>query len=413
SYRMLQQIEKLLILVMLLSACREQAPAPSRVQLQSAHAGTINQLILVYTWSAEMSLLSLRDILTALPDAQILLLNQFTAGTDPFRTFATKLVRDGLGRNQQGQPRIQFVQETSAYGPWPRDQALVDEQGRMWVSASNSHQLQNIMLALDESYGVQRHAAEFVFAGASLLRLGKWILCPDRLDTAYLAQHLRGPFLSLPSPAPPAPFHLDLVVMPLSERVVVVGDDQLAKTALLALNDKQIAELTARWLAEYAVAANNFDFEMQAGAPVLREVNRPALILKPLLNEKFKLVAQLAQPEVFRAAVQAEPDYVWDDQIATQLTRSGFEVVRVPFWPASNGIVGGRKTSGLPMLCYPNCLVWDDGILMPVYGIPALDEMARARLESACRKKVYPVSGSALLGYSYSGPHCLTLEFRE
>jgi agmatine/peptidylarginine deiminase len=69
--------------------------------------------------------------------------------------------------------------------------------------------------------------------------------------------------------------------------------------------------------------------------------------------------------------------------------------------------------SGLPMMCYPNCLVWDEGILMPSYDLPALDELARARLEQASGKKVYLVRGGAILGYGNSGPHCLSLELRH
>lgn len=394
-------------------ACQKPAPESPRIQLQSSARGSIAQLLLVYTWSAEMSVISLRDILAVLPEAEALVLNQFAAGSNDFRAFASQLLRGGIGRDQQGKPRIQFVQNASAYGPWPRDQALVDEQKRMWISVSNSHQLREVMLALDESYGVQRRPADFKFAGASLLRLDKWVLCPDRLDTTYLAQYLQGPFLPLPSPPPPEPFHLDLLVMPLNDRVVAVGDDRLARGLLLALDEQQIAQITARWLAEYAAAANNFDLRMNASGPVLEEAARPALMLAPFVRDKFKRIAQLAQPGNFREAVLAEPDYVWDDQIAAQLAQHGFEIVRVPFWPASYGFAGANKTSGLPMLCYPNCLVWENGILMPNYGIAKMDSVATARLENASKKKVYPVRGAAILGYGGSGPHCLTLEFRK
>lgn len=403
----------LLCMCVVCGACHEAVPEKPRVQLQSAAQGKIQQLILVYTRSAEMSVISLRDILAALPEAEAIVLNQFEAGSAPFRAFASQLLRGGVGRNTQGRARVQFVQNAEAYGPWPRDQALVDEQRRMWVSASNSHQLREVMLALDESYGVQGHPAEFKFAGASLLQLGQWVLCPDRLDTTYLAQYVRGPFLALPSPPPPAPFHLDLLVMPLRDRVVAVGDDQLARAYLLALEEQEIAQIATRWLAEYVAAANNFELRMSTNGPKLEKAERPALMLAPLLRDKLKLVAQLMPPKNFRQAVLAEPDYVWDDQIAAQLERRGFEVVRVPFWPASVGFTEAHKTGGLPMLCYPNCLVWSDGILMPSYGIASLDSVATARMERASQKKVYPVRGSALLGYGGSGPHCLTLEFRH
>ncbi len=401
------------ISLLLFSSCHAPEPEASRLQLQSAANGSIEQLVLVYTWSAEVSVVSLRDILTALPETRALVLNQFTAGSPTFRAFASQLLRGGIGRNAQGKPRIQFVQDASAYGPWPRDQALVDEQRRMWVSASNSHQLRDILLALDESYGVQRRPAEFKFAGASLLRLGKWVLCPDRLDTTYLAKYVQGPFLPLSSPPPPAPFHLDLLVMPLNERVVAVGDDQLARKYLLALEEQEIAQIVTRWMAEYVAAANNFELRMSTNGPQLKEIERPALMLAPHFRDKLKLVAQLVPPKNFQQAVLAEPDYVWDDQIAAQLVQHGFEVVRVPFWPASFGFTATHKTDGLPLLCYPNCLVWSDGILMPRYGIASLDSVAAARLENASKKKVYPVRGGAILGYGGSGPHCLTLEFRQ
>lgn len=396
---------KIALSVFLFSACGKQREEPPRVQMQSAYSGEITQLLLVYTWSAEMGVISLRDILAALPEADVLVLNQFKAGSASFRAFAAELLRGGLGRNSRGKPRVQFVQNENAYGPWPRDQALVDERGIMWMSASNSHQLRDIMLALDASYGVQGRAAAFKFAGANLLQSGKTLLCPDRLDTTYLAQHLRGPFLTLPSPAPPAPFHLDLLVMPLSERVVVVGDDQLARNYLLALQDDQIAQIVSQWLQDFAAAANNFDFHMKDGRASWRETERPALILQALLQEKMKKIAPLAQSGNFREAVRAEPNYDWDDQIAERLARSGFKVVRVPFWPATTGV--------LPMLCYPNSLVWDEGILMPVYNIAGLDSLAISRWEKASRKKIYPVRGGAMLGYGNSGPHCLTLEFRK
>jgi len=405
--------KRLLFVLLLLSACRPQSPEPARLQLQSAHAAKIQKLILVYTQSAEMGLASLRDILRALPETEALVINQFAPNSAAFRTFVTQLLRDGIGRNRQGKPRVQFVQEESAYGPWPRDQALVDEQGLMWVSSSNLHQLQATMLALDESYGIPRRAAAFSFTGASLLRSDKGLLCPDRLDTVYLANYLQGPFLPMASPAPPEPFHLDLLVMPLNERVIAVGDDQLAKTALLSLSAEEVAKVAEQWVAEYCAAASNVEFQVVEGRLKLRELNRPALIIRSLLEEKLRIVAALSQGGAFREAVQAEPDYVWDDQIAAHLTRLGFAVVRVPFWPAAHGAANGKKVYGLPMLCYPNCLVWEEGILMPVYGIPVLDEMAKTRLEGASRKTVYPVSGGALLGYGYSGPHCLTLEFRK
>ena len=406
----MQRALLLLLTGLAIWACQKPAPESPRIQLQSSARGSIEQLLLVYTWSAEVSVISLRDILVALPEARALVLNQFPPGSPAFRAFAAQLLRGGIGRNGQGQPRIQFVQDASAYGPWPRDQALVDEQKRMWISASNSHQLRETMLALDESYGVQRRAAEFKFAGANLLRLGKWTLCPDRLDTTYLAQYMQGPFLPLAAPPPPAPFHLDLLVMPLNERVVAVGDDRLARNLLLALDEPQITRVTAQWLAEYAAAANNFELRFNQSGPALSPLERPALILAPLVHDKFKLVAQ---PQNFRNAVLAEPDYVWDDQIAAQLAQHGFEIVRIPFWPASFGATGANKTSGLPMMCYPNCLVWENGILMPVYGIANMDSVATARLENASKKKVHTVRGGAILGYGGSGPHCLTLEFRK
>ncbi len=399
--------------LLLALAWSELARAQVKVRLQSAHAGEIKKLLLVYTWSAEMGLLSLADILTALPEAEALIISQFAPGSESFRVFASSLTRGGLGRNRHGRPRLQFVQEASAYGPWPRDQALVDAAGRMWVSPSDNHRLRAIFNALDESYGLQHMQATVPFTGANLIPLGKFVLCPDRLDTLALSNFLQGPFLTLPSPPPPAPFHLDLLVMPLSETVVAVGDDELARSRLLALSAAEQKRLLAQWAVEFAAAGHNLEVKAAGNSFRFQTLPRPHLILPALLQEKLQILSGLAEPGAFHAAVLAEREYRWDDRIAALLSHRGFKVVRVPFWPASVGLVAGRKTGGLPMLCYANSLVWENGVLMPLYGIPRLDQLARETLAAASGKQVFGVRGGALLGYGNSGPHCLTLEFRQ
>ncbi|MDZ7267058.1 MAG: agmatine deiminase family protein [candidate division KSB1 bacterium] len=387
--------------------------AQAKIRLQSAHAGEIKKLLLVYTWSAEMGVLSLADILTALPEAEAVILSQFAPGSESFRVFTASLTRGGLGRDRHGRPRLQFVQDASAYGPWPRDQALVDSHGTLWISPSDNHRLRAIFTALDESYGLRQTRATVPFTGANLIPLGNLVLCPDRLDTLALASFLQGPFLPLPSPPPPDPFHLDLLVMPLSETVIAVGDDELARARLLALNAAQERRILAQWAVEFAASGHNLEVKAAGNTFRFQTLPRPYLILPALLQEKLQILTELAKPGAFRTAVLAEPEYHWDDRIAAALRRRGFKVVRVPFWPGTAGTVASRKAGGLPMLCYANCLVWEKGVLMPVYGIASLDQLARDTLSAASGKPVFAVRGGALLGYGNSGPHCLTLEFRR
>jgi len=325
----------------------------------------------------------------------------------------SNLTLGGLGRDTQGKPLLQFVQDARPFGPWPRDQALVDDQGAMWVSASDNHQLRETMLAVSQTYGFDNRTTTMRFTGANLLRSGEAILCPDRLDTAYLAQFLRGPFVTLPSPPPPEPFHLDLVAMPLTDHLVAVGDDAMARAALTRLTVDEQQKLVARWLAEFSVSAHNLELQTEAGGFRFLPRDRPALILPAAVHEKLQAITNLLRDEGFQKAVAATPAYEWDDRIAAVLAARGWQVVRVPFWPGDLGAHNTPEGARLPMMCYPNCLVWDQGILMPVYGVAALDDYTRAILERATHKKVYPVRGGAILGYGFSGPHCLTLDFRR
>ena len=393
----------------LVAACGREA-APDRIVLQSSHDGAIGKLLLVYTWSAEMGVVSLRDMLTALPQAEALVLSQFPPNGEQFSAFVSNLTRGGAGRSADGKTLLQFVQDPRPFGPWPRDQALVADGGAMWVSASDNHQLREIMLALDRGYGLDNRAAEMRFAGANLLRCGEVILCPDRLDTVYLGQYLRGPFVTLPSPPPPEPFHLDLLVMPLTNRLVAVGDDAMARAALLQLSPEQRQALVARWLSEFAASAHNLELQTGSGGIRFKPIARPPLILPSLLEAKLQTMTALLRGDNFQKIVHATPAYEWDDRIAAALTQRGFQVVRLPCWP---GNLAGTDGASLPMMCYPNCLVWEEGILMPVYGVAALDDFSKAILERAARKKVFPVRGGAMLGYGQSGPHCLTLDFRK
>lgn len=395
------------------AASQAFTPPSAKIKLQSAHAGEIKKLLLVYTWTAEMGLLSLRDIMQALPDAETLIISQFAPESEAFRVFASSITREGLGFNRQGRSRVQLVSDAAAYGPWPRDQAIVDVAGTMWVSPSDQHRLRPTLISLDESYGIRQSPAITPFTGANLLQCGKFVLCPDRLDTVALATMLQGPFVPLPSPPLPEPFHLDLLIMPLSDKIIAVGDDQMARTRLLALNTAAQKRVLAQWAVEYAVSANNVTVKAVGNGFTFQPLQRPALILGAMLEEKLEIIKKLAQPGAFRQAILAEPEYAWDDRIAATLTQHGFTVVRVPFWPGFAGTVRGKKTNGLPMMCYANSLVWDSGILMPVYGATPLDELARDTLARASSKKIYAVRGGALLGYGSSGPHCLTLEFRQ
>jgi hypothetical protein len=83
------------------------------------------------------------------------------------------------------------------------------------------------------------------------------------------------------------------------------------------------------------------------------------------LSEKLQLLTSLSRQDNFDKAVRATPAYEWDDRIAAVLAKQGFQVVRLPFWPGSLASKNTPADAGLPMMCYPNCLVWEDGILMP------------------------------------------------
>ncbi len=353
------------------------------------------------------------DLLSALPDVQTTIISQFAPDSESFQVFSSALTRHGLGRDSKGRTRLQFLQDARSYGPWPRDQAVIDIGGRMWVSDSDQHQLQSIFSSLDLQSGFERHDAPISFAGANLLVCGQKILCPDRLDSSVISSFIEGPIVSLPSPPAHEPFHLDLLVMPLSENLVAVGDDGLARTMLMSLSPEEMAASVARWAAEYAGSANNIELSSRANGLMFRRTHRPSLILWPFLKEKLQNLVQLLRPGVFKEIVENQAPYPWDDRIASALEAQNFEVVRIPFWPGETATQRARNQPALPMLCYPNCLVWEDGILMPTYGIEHLDDLARSTLEKATDKTVYPVRGGAILGFGSSGPHCLTLEVRK
>ncbi len=383
------------------------------VDLQSSHSGRISKIVLVYTWTAEMGLVSVADILRRLPEVEVVILSQFSPGTEAFRVYTSKLTKDGLGRDSSGKPRIHFIQDARAYGPWPRDQALVDDTGRMWVSPDDHHQLRDAFSAIDTTYGIHSHDAPISFTGGNILSCGGRILVPDRMDSVALATFLSGEIVRLPSPAMPERFHLDLVIMPLSDTLIAVGDDRLARQALLELSREEQAELVTRWMAEFAASANNLDPVSDSNRLRFRRTGRPELILMDMLREKLRRLEELLHPGVFEGEITIEPDYQWDDLIAKELEDAGFHVVRVPFWPGDALSGAGTGPSRLPVISYVNSLVWESGILMPVYGVPSLDSLAMETLEHASGKKVCPVRGGAILGFGSSGPHCLTLEFRD
>ncbi|MBN1424414.1 hypothetical protein JXA88_07650 [Candidatus Fermentibacteria bacterium] len=387
-------------------------PAPSSIQLQSSWEGNVSRIILVYSQTAEVGLASMIDILEALPHEQAIIINQFALSSPSFEIFSSTLAQGRKGATGAKRPNLYFVQDARAYGPWPRDQAVVDAAGRMWVSAGDHHQLRPVFDSLDETYGIERHDLPLEFAGANLLSCGSVVLHPDRLDVSALEEVLEGTLVALPSPPLPERFHLDLLVMPLSDSLVVVGDDGMARTVLEALTPEECTAIVARWSAEFAASAGNMDYAVRGGRLSFRRNMKPALILWPFIRDKLRLLASLAPPEAFAAAVQQQPPYEWDDRIAEALRTRGFTVVRVPFWPGSIHSPN-RHTPHLPTIAYPNCLVWDDGIIMPVYGITALDSVATRVYRRVSGRTVHHMRGGAILGFGSSGPHCLTLEFRE
>jgi len=386
--------------------------SPPDLTIQSSHAGSIESLILIYSWSAEMGIVSITDILSALPDANTVIISQFDPATDAFTAYQSRLAGNGLGYNRRGDPRIEFIQDARPYGPWPRDQAIVDRSGTVWLSDSDQHGLKNVLPNIHEIFGLNTNQLDIAFAGSNLLVCGDHVIASERVGNDFLHEFSRQSVIRVPAPPEPAPFHLDLMVMPLSDSVIVVGDDMPVRDLFLAMSDEEITKLVLQWLTELAVSANNIKPRITGDRVAFERTGDPALILPRLAVEKMGTIQRLMDPYVFRTAVQREPDYVWDDRIASTLSNAGIRVIRVPMWPG--GILSGFQgsQSPLPVITYPNLLVWEDGIIMPVYGIPELDDMTRTILEDAGKRTVYPMRGGALLGFGSSGPHCLTLEVR-
>lgn len=402
----MKEIKKLLVLLLIVNSAYAQRSA---IKLQSSHHGNINKLILVYSQTAEIGSLSLVDILKALPDVEAIVINQFGPKSPEFGLLVSSLNQNKLGFNSHGEPRLQFVQDARAYGPWPRDQVLVDTEGMLLVSASEQHQLRNTFLSLDQLNDVQVHNSAMSFIGAQFLVAGDKLICPENMAVDPAIQHS---LVRVPTPSLEE-FHLDLLVMPLTENRMAVGDVELTRNLLLRLNRAQQKKIIARWVMEFASAAGNVHFNWNKNTFSCDKSDKPGLILWPMLKDKLAILSDLLKPGEFVNAVLSEPAYQWDDKIASALQKSGFEVIRIPFWPGQFGRSGGKKSKGLPMLCYPNCLVWQDGVLMPVYGIKSIDELAENILIKASGKTVFPVKGSAILGYGSSGPHCITIEFRN
>ena len=360
-----------------------------------------------------MGVISLVDILNALQQPHVIVVNQFGPNSESFDTFFGAMTRDGRGYTPDGAPRIEFVQDARSYGPWPRDQAVIDRTGCMWISQANQHKLKPVFSSLDKYYGIQQNEAPVSFAGGNLMSCGDVVFCPDRIDTTDLSAFIDGPFIQVPSPPEPVPFHLDLLMMPVSDSTIVVGDDGLTRIILSTLTAEELATVVARWSTEYAVSANNVEMLTKEKRLMFQRIPEPPLIMWRFLKEKLQNLVRLQKPEVMRQLVDGHPLFDLDDRIAATLQGRGYRVVRVPFWPGE--MTTGRESNEplLPMICYPNCVVWDKGILMPTYGIPALDNLARRVLEHETRKEVFDVRGGALLGFGSSGPHCLTLEFRQ
>jgi hypothetical protein len=146
---------------------------------------------------------------------------------------------------------------------------------------------------------------------------------------------------------------------------------------------------------------------------MFQRIPEPPLIMWRFLKEKLQNLAQLQQADVMKNLFDRHSPFDLDDRIAAALQKRGYRVIRVPFWPGEMTTDRDANEPLLPLICYSNCVVWSDGILMPTYGIPPLDNLARRVLEHETGKEVFDVRGGALLGFGSSGPHCLTLEFRQ
>jgi hypothetical protein len=104
----------------------------------------VDRLLLIYTFTAEMSVYSLVDILRALPETDVVVICQFAPASAEFEAFVRILNSDSLGFRADGRPRLQFLQNASSVGPWPRDQMLVEEDGSVWISRRDQHGLRPI-----------------------------------------------------------------------------------------------------------------------------------------------------------------------------------------------------------------------------------------------------------------------------
>lgn len=364
----------------------------------------VDRLLLIYTFTAEMSVYSLVDILRALPETDVVVISQFVPASAEFEAFVRILNSDSLGFRADGRPRLQFLQNASSFGPWPRDQMLVEEDGSVWISRRDQHGLRPIFLSLQMDYGLALRRSDVDFIGANLLPAGNNSILMAHHGTQALAPYIEDRMVRLQ--LPDSSMHLDLVVMPLDEQTVMVGDDEPARAALLALSDSQIAVLVDGWINDYIQAAANVRIERIGEQSAVRRTDGPELIRWPMLRDKLHKLAELRQAQLFRRTVQQTPAIDWDDRIAQTLRASGYRVIRVPYWPRRPGLAQVQ----LPMLCYSNSLVWQGGVLMPVYGIDSLDRLAAATIEAAVDKPVYPVRGGVLLGNGSSGVHCITLE---
>jgi hypothetical protein len=90
-----------------------------RINPVSSYSGKIEKLILIYTRTAEIGIISLIDIMKALPDVEITVISQFDPDSKEFGLFVSSLTRNDLGFNSQHKPRIHFIQDARSYGPWP------------------------------------------------------------------------------------------------------------------------------------------------------------------------------------------------------------------------------------------------------------------------------------------------------
>ncbi len=226
--------------------------------------------------------------------------------------------------------------------------------------------------------------ARHVFVGADTIRLNALRLgVSDEATVRRLERELGKPVLVL-GPVPQPVGHIDLVVTPLGQGLVVVADARWG------------VRLARQLMAEDNAAAREFERSIGERFNAWRSRSGPKTFASPL------------RPPSFDDAVAASEGLAPHlDGLADGLTAHGSVVRRVPFLgspvvaqeASSVARAGGElpvRLPGFPCLTYGNVLVEEVGeervVYLPQYGWTGMDAAGRAAWE-ALGCSVVPVTG--------------------